>query len=323
VAALKPSDIPSEPAGARFLVTGGAGFLGKRIVNELVKLNCDVAVLDLPEALASAGLSQSSRLSMTGSSLLDSTALRAAVKDKDYIVHLAAISDVGRAFRDPAEAFSVNCLGTQNLLEAVRTSGSDPFFMLSSSFVIYKSPPDYSPIDEAHPIAPSNPYGYSKACQDQMVDVYGKIYGLREARLRLSPFFGPGQRETNILLFLMKAMRNEDILIEGGRQSRDWNYVDNVVSAFVEVARRNRSGALNIGGGKEISVNGVVSAVLRLTRSRSRVIRNPYRPGESSRTRVLLDTTRAKRQIGYSPRVSFEEGLRLLYADVNKSLPSR
>jgi UDP-glucose 4-epimerase len=193
----------------------------------------DVYLLDTPEAISARIGDNPSPYHLVPKLILDFDTLGEVVRDKEVVVHLAVVSDVVQAMNSPRDAFLVTCLGTQNLLEAVRKSTVDPQLILSSSFTVYKSPPDYLPIDERHPIGPGSPYAVTKAFQDQMTAAYGEIYGLREARLRFAAFFWPGQKDVNILRFILKALRNEDIVIEGGEQTRDWNFVSNVVQAIL------------------------------------------------------------------------------------------
>lgn len=297
------------------LITGGAGFIGTHLATHLANQGFHPIVFDnFSEFGLSKGTSGASSLkgvSFVRDDILDQSAVERAIQGSGYVLHLAAISDVAFGFKDPQTTFRVNCEGTMNVLEAARKADLDRLVM-ASSFTVYKGPPEKTPIPEDHPIAPPTPYGATKAFQDLMARAYHVSYGLPIVIFRMAPVFGPGQPPKSIVGFIRLALAGEAIEVEGGQQSRDWNYIDNCVHAFMQsVEGKGRDGeAYNIGGGEEVTVAGIVRKVIALTGSKSRIVTKPYRPGEGPNSRFCLDIAKARRELGYEVAVSFEEGLR-------------
>jgi len=296
------------------LVIGGAGFVGTHLTAELARGGFEVTVFDKLEGVKmhedNRGDSKSLSISFLKGDILDRNAIDQALRDSEYVIHLAAVPDVGLSSKDPVATFRVNCEGTMNVLEAARRT--DPQrLVVASSFRIYKDPPVKVPLPEDHPISPPTPYGVSKAFQDLMAKSYHVSYGLPIIILRMSPVFGPGQRHGAMFHFIERALKGEPLEISGGRQSRDWNYVSNCVHAYLLALSKGLVGeAYNIGSGKEISVEDLATKVIAAVGSASPIVRTPYKPGEGPKSRFCLDIRKAREEFGYEPNVDFEEGLK-------------
>ena len=214
---------------------------------------------------------------------------------------------------NPRLDFRTNALGTLTLLEQARKSDIGRF-VYTSSAAVYGAP-KYVPIDEEHPTAPLSPYGISKLTGERYCLLNHSQYGVPTVSLRLFNVFGPGQRDNQyagvIKKFLTLAGRKQAPTIYGnGRQTRDFVHVSDVVHALL-LARKRKAAVgqvMNIGTGKETSINRLADVIARIANLKKRPVHLPAREGDISRSVAKVE--RARRLLGFEARVSLEEGLR-------------
>ena len=294
--------------GARILVTGGAGFIGRHVVRALTQAGASVVVADLKPCAAPQG-----GRSMAGD--LCDPAFRDAVvtPDLDGIVHLAAITSVLASVEDPAGVYALNVAATAGLLELARVRGV-PRFILASTNAVIGDVGDRV-IDESLAPRPLTPYGGSKAACEMLLSAYQGSYGMTTCALRLTNVYGTGMAaKDSFVPRLMRAARDGGkVEVYGdGSQSRDLVNVLDVAQGLLLAWRRGVTGPLVLGGGRSVSVLDMVAAASRASGTQIPVRHVPGKPGEMPAVRVDLGRARS---FGYQPAVGLEEGLREVWAD--------
>jgi len=299
----------------RYLVTGGAGFIGSHTVDELVRRGREVTVLDDLSTGKTANLSQvNSKIKFIQESIVNLEALREACRNVDCVIHLAAQTSVPRSIKDPLETNLINVTGTLNVLVAAREAKVQHVVFASSCAVYGKT--STLPIAENAVLDPISPYGISKQLGEAYGRVFQDLYGLEFISLRYFNVFGPrqdpGSPYSGVLsLFNENLVRGTTPTIYGdGEQSRDFIYVENVVQAIL-LASEIKSGkfqAINIGTGNRYTLNQTLALLEKIAGRPARATHAPARDGDIRDSQA--DISLAKRALGYQPSVTFEEGLR-------------
>jgi UDP-glucose 4-epimerase len=300
------------------LVTGGAGFIGSHLVEELVARGRQVRVLDnftsgKDEYLEAVG----KRVEVIRGDILDSAIVRAAMAGVQRVFHQAALRSVPRSVDDPAATNRVNVEGTLNVLVAARDAGVQRVVYASSSSAYGNS--QAMPLREDQPPAPVSPYAVSKLAGEYYCRVFTRVYGLPTVALRYFNVFGPRQDPNGpyaavIPRFLLAALHEQSLEIHGdGLQSRDFTFVQNVVQANCLAADSPDAvgEVFNVACGRQQSLQEIVALIGHALPAEARPIRwhhTPARPGDVRHTRA--DIGRAKRLLGYRVIVDFAEGLR-------------
>ncbi|MFB3883003.1 MAG: SDR family oxidoreductase [Armatimonadota bacterium] len=301
---------------ARYLVTGGAGFIGSHIVDALVARGDSVVVLDNLSTGKLANLEQSrERIDFVEADLRNPEALSAACRGVDCVFHHAAIASVPRSVEHPIASNEVNASGTLGLLVAARDAGVRRVVYAGSSSAYGDAAS--MPVTEQTPVAPLSPYAVSKHIGELYCQVFSRLYGLETVVLRYFNVFGPRQDPASeyaavIPKFITALQRGQSPVIFGdGEQTRDFVYVGNVVEANLLAS----SGAaapgrvLNIAGGARTSLNALVAAMQRVTEVSVAPTYAPPRPGDILHS--FADISRARELLGYQVTVPLDEGLRL------------
>lgn len=299
----------------RFLVTGGAGFIGSHTVDELVRRGHDVVALDDLSAGKTANLSQAKdKIKFIQSSIADLDAVREACRNVDSVIHLAAQTSVPRSVKDPIETNLVNVNGTLNVLVAARDAGVKRVVFACSCAVYGKT--SALPICEDAALVPISPYGLSKQVGEAYGRVFQEMYGLEFVSLRYFNVFGPrqdpGSPYSGVLSLFNAALFSgaQPGVYGDGEQSRDFVYVENVVQANLLAAeRKNVSGlAFNIGMGNRCTLNQTLTLLEKITGRPARAKYSAAREGDIRDSEA--DIGLAKQVLAYQPRVDFEEGLK-------------
>ncbi|HKS68061.1 MAG TPA: SDR family oxidoreductase [Candidatus Acidoferrales bacterium] len=299
----------------RYLVTGGAGFIGSHVVDELVRRKQDVIVLDdlstgKEENLAAVR----SKIELCVESVGDLAAVKAACAGVDFVMHLAAQTSVPRSIQKPLETNIANVDGTLNVLVAARDARVKRFVYAASSAAYGETPT--LPKTESMPAAPISPYGVSKYVGELYAQCFGRAYGLENVSVRFFNVFGPRQDPSSqysgvLSRFMLAVLRGEQPVVFGdGNQSRDFTYIDNIVAATLGACEaKNASGMVFNGGtGLQITLKEVLSLLERITGRKISPKYDPPRTGDVLHSQA--DISLAHRVLGYRPVVDFEEGLR-------------
>ncbi len=297
----------------RFLITGGAGFLGAALSNRLAAGGHQVRVVDDLSAGDPARLDE--RVLFTRGSVLDRPKLWTLLQDVDCIYHLAARVLVSESILYPREYDEVNVGGTVTVMEAMRDAGVQRV-VLASSGAIYGEQAR-QPVREDQRPNPQSPYAVSKLAAEHYVRTIGALWGIETVILRIFNAYGPGQQlppshPPVVPRFLQQALQGGSLVIFGsGAQSRDFVYVEDVVEALAaastasDVDRR----IINVGYGRETSINDLVALVEEAVGRKVEVLHSPAESGGVSR--LYADISLARQLLGYEPRVGLREGLRL------------
>ena len=296
------------------LVTGGAGFIGSHTVELLLKEGYEVKILDNLCSGKKENISSIlDRVKLIIGDIRDKDVLKNAIKDSQYIIHLAAVVSVDEAIENPIKTFEVNSQATVQLLEFARIFDIDKV-VYASSTAVYGEPIDI-PLREDHPTRPINPYGAAKLAGESAMEAYNKTYALSTISLRYFNVYGPrmrgGQYAGVISKFLEAARIDEELKIYGdGNQTRDFIHVYDVANANKIALESHEVGVFNIGTGKETKIIDLANLIIRLMESRSRVLFVEPRPGDIYRS--VADITKARKILHWEPKISLEEGLKSL-----------
>jgi len=295
----------------RAVVTGGAGFIGSHVVEALLGRGDEVHVVD--------NLVTGKRENLASGATLHERDIREPLDDvfaavrPELVVHLAAQADVGTSVEQPRFDAEVNVLGTLNVLEAARPHGAQLVFS-STGGAIYGE--CERPAREDDPRRPVSPYGTAKLAAEEYLATWNRLHGTSHVVLRFANVYGPRQLaklEGGVVAIFTERLRaGAGVTIFGdGEQTRDFVYVGDVVAAVL-AAIGHGGGTFNVGTGEETSVNALFETCRRIAEVDTDPGYAPARAGDALRS--VVDVSRAERELGWRPRCSLDEGLRLTWA---------
>jgi UDP-glucose 4-epimerase len=297
----------------KYLVTGGAGFIGSNIAGTLQDQG-DVLIVD---DLSTGKYRNIEPLVNDGarfyeSSILDTEKLLAITKEVDYIFHQAALPSVARSIKDPIKTNNVNVSGTLNVLEAARTNHVKKVIYASSSSVYGES--KTLPKKESMTPNPISPYAVSKLTSEYYCRTYSKIFGLPTVCLRYFNVYGQKQNPQSeysavIPKFITRILQGKQPTINGdGNHTRDFTYIKDVVQANIKAMKPKTEGIFNVAYGEKTSLNELVNKIMELTSIYVNVKYGPERPGDIKDS--LADISKARKQLGYRPKYDINRGLK-------------
>jgi nucleoside-diphosphate-sugar epimerase len=300
---------------ALYLVTGGAGFIGSHIAEELVKREERVRVLDNLSTGKHENLQHlMSAIEFIEGDLLNQEMTARAVEGVDFVLHQAAIPSVPRSIEDPKSTTENNLTSTLHLLLAARDAGVKRVIYASSSSVYGDSPT--LPKREDFTPAPLSPYAASKLAGEYYCQVFSQVYGLETVSLRYFNVFGPRQDPLSLYAaviprFITAALAKKPLVVYGdGEQSRDFSFVANVVQANLLACEAEgiAGETLNVAGGRQTSLNQLIRELQAIVTADLYVEYDDPRPGDVKHS--VASVEKAARLMGYESVVPFEEGLR-------------
>ena len=296
------------------LVTGGGGFIGSTIVDLLLREGYEVGVLDDFSTGDQKNLAQASSATIHEGDVTDAEFVRRTVKGYDAVVHEAALVSVSRSVEDPLRSSRVNVDGTLNLLIASQEAKVKKFIFASSSSV-YGDTATLPKTEDMNTL-PISPYAVSKLAAENYCRVFARVHGLCTVCLRYFNVYGPRQKHgpySGVIPAFVRSVTSDNppVIFGDGAQTRDFTYVEDVAEANILCLRRpvEPGTVLNIGMGKQVSINELAATVERLLeRPDLGVKHEPTRRGDTRMS--YSDITKARATIGYSPRFTLEDGLR-------------
>ena len=292
----------------RVLITGGAGFIGSHIA-EYFNGKADIRVLDNLRSGYKSNLDGLDVEFIEGD-ICDRAAVKAAMKDVDYVFHLAAMVSVPESMFKIAECVDINVHGLLNVLEEAADAGVKKL-CFSTSAAIYGDNPVVPKLETMIP-EPKSPYAITKLDGEYYCNMFTREGRLQTACLRYFNVFGPRQDpksayEAAIPIFTAKAVTNEDITIFGdGEQTRDFIYVKDIVEANVFMAMNDFTGVYNIAYGSKITINDLVKEIVKVTNSKSKVLHLDERPGDVKHSMAGVEKLAST---GFKPKHTFAEGM--------------
>ncbi|HEX4207423.1 MAG TPA: SDR family oxidoreductase [Ktedonobacteraceae bacterium] len=304
-------------ARARYLITGGAGFIGSHIAETLLKRGETVRVFDNLATGRQTNLEAlrglPGHLEAIHGDIRNLEAVKVAVEGTEVVFHQAALASVPRSIADPVKSLETNINGTQHVLLAARDLGVRRVVYASSSSVYGNTPT--LPKHEGMPTAPMSPYAVQKLTGELLCGVFTRIYGLETVALRYFNVFGPRQDPASeyaaVIPRFLTALINEGrpIVYGDGEQTRDFTYIENVVQAnlLAAIAPDAAGEAMNIGCSTRISLNHVLGVAGDLLGHKVEAEYRDPRPGDVRDS--LADISKAHNLLGYVPTLSFVEGL--------------
>lgn len=292
----------------KVLITGGAGFIGSHIAQHF-QGKADVVLLDNFRTGFKSNL-ENLNVELIEASITDTDAIKKAVKNVDYIFHLAAMVSVPESMDNPQECVEINTQGTLNLLKAASDSGVKKL-VLSSSSAIYGNNPVLPKKENMYP-EPMSPYAITKLDGEYYCQMFNDNNWLNTVSLRYFNVFGPRQNPKSqyaaaIPIFITKAIANEDVTIFGdGQQTRDFVYVKDVVAANAFFAMNDLAGVYNVAYGKSITVQALAEDIVKMLGSQSQIVNLQERPGDVKHS--VADVSKLK-ETGFEAGNTFDAGL--------------
>tara|TARA_B110000027_G_scaffold84865_1_gene90073 strand:+ start:5699 stop:6679 length:981 start_codon:yes stop_codon:yes gene_type:complete len=300
----------------KYLITGGAGFIGSHLVEELIKRNNEVVVIDNFSTGRKTNLDsiKSKKLKIIKSDISKYIKIEKHFKNVDKVFHLAALADIVPSIEDPYSYFDSNVLGTLNVLRA-SLKYKIKKLVYSASSSCYGIPENY-PTNEHSTIKPQYPYALTKWMGEELVLHWSKLYKLNCTSLRLFNVYGTKSRTSGTYgamfgVFLAQKIYGKPFTIVGdGEQKRDFTYVSDVVQAFLKASNAKEPGKIyNVGSGETVSINKVVSYL------KGKKVFIKKRPGEPDVT--FADIKMIKNELKWSPKISIKQGIELLISNIN------
>jgi nucleoside-diphosphate-sugar epimerase len=299
---------------AQYLVTGGAGFIGSHLAEELVRRGERVRVADSLITGKRQNLAHVPGVEFIEGDLADADVARRAVEGMDYVLHQAAIPSVPRSVQDPVTSNRANIDAALNVLVAARDAGVRRVVYAGSSSAYGDTPT--LPKVETMPTAPLSPYALQKLVAEQYCQMFTKLYGLETVTIRYFNVFGPRQDPSSpysgvISLFISALAEGRQPTIYGdGGQTRDFTYVANVVDGVLRACHANGASGevINVATGGRISLNELFQTLRSLTGAKVEPIYQDTRAGDVRDSQADID--KARRLLGYEPGIGLAEGLK-------------
>lgn len=295
---------------AKILVTGGAGFIGSNVADRFISLGHKVVIIDNLSTGFKENVNPKARFYKVD---INSKKIEQVFEDEkpEILCHHAAQIDVRKSVADPIFDAKVNIEGTLNLLNNCVKYKTKKVIFASTGGALYGEQ-DYFPADEKHPERPLSPYGIAKLAIEKYLYFFRESYGLDYVSLRYANVYGPRQSPWGeagvVAIFTQKFLSGEKAIINGdGKQTRDYVYVKDVVTANLQALKHTESDFFNIGTGIETNVNAIFRLLKKNTGSKQEEIHGLKKPGEQKRS--VLDYSKAKKILGWSPKYRLEEGM--------------
>lgn len=300
--------------GKKVVVTGGSGFIGSNLTQELSKENQVTVVDNLSTGYLEniQNFINSGDIIFVEGSITDMDLLQKLFEDVDYIFHQAAIPSVPRSVKDPISSNYTNVNGTLNVLVAARDNNVKKLVYASSSSAYGDTP--VLPKSEDMKPCPLSPYAISKLTAEYYCQVFSDVYNLATASLRYFNVFGPRQDPSSeyaavIPKFIGSVLNDKSPIVYGdGEQTRDFTFVDDVVNANILAAESMSKGVFNIASGKRISINDLAGLIMELLDKDLDITHIEPQPGDIKHS--LADISKAREQIKYIPKFNVKDGLK-------------
>lgn len=296
----------------KYLVTGGAGFVGSHLIEQLVAEENEVVCLDDFSTGKRTNIAKfADKISIVEGDIRNPQFVRNAVKGVESVFHLAAQISVNRSTKEPLFDASVNIEGAINLLEAVRQSSAKRIVYVSTGGAIYGEP-NVLPASEETIEEPISPYGISKLVAEKYLKWFSDVYGISYSIIRPANIYGPRQDPLGeagvISIFLGRIKDNNSVEIFGdGRDSRDYVYVKDISNICIKAMNSNKKDIYNAGTGKQTNLLDLVEIIEKVTKSHVKKEFSPPRPGDVKH--ISLDASKAREELNWTPSTDLEVGI--------------
>ncbi len=298
----------------KILVTGGAGFIGSSLSDELIKRRHQVVIVDNLSTGFKKNINPEAKFFQANLANFKKIDNILKKEKPQAVFHLAAQIDVRKSVANPLADARINILAGINLIKLAREYGVKKFIFSSTGGTIYGDT-QKRPTKESHPEWPLSPYGIAKLTIDKYLNYFNQVCGLKYTSLRYGNVYGPRQNPLGeagvVAIFLNKMLRGEQPVINGdGRQTRDYVFVDDVVKANISALQNiNKIGVFNIGTGKEASVNEIFRLIRNCAGNKKiKEEHGPAKPGEQLTS--CLNASRARQELNWQPKINLDEGIK-------------
>ncbi|MBI4014458.1 MAG: GDP-mannose 4,6-dehydratase [Candidatus Aenigmarchaeota archaeon] len=291
---------------ARVLITGGNGLIGSHLAERLIARGDEVALLDVIFNSNTRGI----KCEKINADVRDAKAVEKAAEGKDVIIHFAAVSRVAWGQERPVECVETNSIGTANVLEAARKANA--FVFIGSSREVYGEP-EKNPVSETARKEPVSIYGITKLSGEKLLMAYRKYFKLRGAIFRFSNVYGSTRdlEERVIPIFIRKALKNETLKLNGGAQILDFTHLDDTLDGILRAYDKRAAidgEDVHFVTGRGASVAELAKLTVKAARSSSHIITGPVKSFDVQK--FVGDNSKAKKLLGWTPKISLEEGLK-------------
>lgn len=300
---------------AKILITGGAGFIASHIADKYTKLGHKVAIIDNLATGFRRNINKKAKFYKTD--IKNKTAIEKIFKKErpETVNHHAAIAEVVKSLRDPIPTYETNVLGTANVLRAFGEYGvgkNKKFIFSSTGGAIYGQP-DKIPADEKTPAIPLSPYGLSKLLGEEIIKFYTNHYGFKYLIFRYPNVYGPRQNpkgEAGVVAIFGGLMKSDQrpIIYGNGTKTRDYVYIDDIVSANVIALKKGKNEIINLGSGKETGDKKIYDLTAKAIDFKEKPIFAPARKGEVYR--IAISGKKAEKMLGWKAKISIEVGIK-------------
>ncbi len=307
----------------KYLITGGLGFIGSNLTEKILDLGNKVVVIDNCCDYYDPRIKNSNIESFKDNSNYE--LFIGDIRDKkfldkvfskynfDCIIHLAAMAGVRNSIENPILYQEVNCIGTQNILDCMKSYNIKNIIMTSSSSVYGNCDTPFK--EDMNLSNPVSPYAATKRFNEMMINIYHDIYNINAIVLRLFTVYGPRQRpDLAISKFTELILNNKEIPMYGdGSSLRDYTYIDDIISGIIKSidyieSNSNVNEIINLGNSKQIELKKMINTLGKILNIKPKIKKLPMQPGDVIQT--YADITKAKKMLGYEPKVTFEEGVK-------------
>jgi len=297
---------------SKYLITGGAGFIGSHLCKKLLDLDHEVICLDNfynGSYNNIRGLFNYGKFNFIEGDILDLNLIKEITVGVDHIFHLAAQIHVEKSIIRPEETLDINVRGTKSLLDICKSNRSISMTLASSAEVYGESPGEHT---ELSPCRPQSPYAASKVAAEALCLSYFHTYGTDVRILRNFNTFGPRQKSSGygsvIAIFTKRALAGEPLIIYGdGHQTRDYQHIEDVVQGYITSQNIPKGEIVNTGVGQDYTINSIAELVIKLSKSKSSIVHDDPRPGE---VKKLLSNVDKIKEFGHVNTLTLEQGLK-------------
>ena len=300
----------------RILVTGGAGFIGSEVVSQLIKKNAMVTVIDNFSFGKKQYLPKKNNLKIIEGDITDEKVVSRAVKDQEFVIHLAALPFIPDSFHYPANFFNVNAIGTVNLLwKSIQSKTVTRFIHISTSEVYGTA--QHVPMDENHPTAPHSTYAVSKLAGDRVAFTLHKENGFPVVIIRPFNSYGPQYTQPYIIPEIMNQLLigNKELMLGNIDATRDFTYVSDTANAIIRSldSKKAVGEIINVGSGNEISIRDLAFKISKVAKKKIKIRHDESRERPYDVNRLICNNKKASKLLGWKPKINMDQGLKKLF----------
>ena len=306
----------------RILITGGAGFIGSEVVSQLIKKNAIVTVLDNFSSGKKQYLPKKKNLKIIKGDITDEKVVSRAVKDQEFVIHLAALPFIPDSFHYPANFFNVNANGSVNLLwKSIQSKTVTRFIHISTSEVYGTA--QHTPMDENHPTVPHSTYAVSKLAGDRVAFTLHKENGFPIVIIRPFNSYGPQYTQPYIIPEIMNQLLigKKELTLGNIDATRDFTYVSDTADAIIRSldSKKAIGEIINVGSGNEISIRDLAFKISKIAKKKIKIIYDKSRERPFDVNRLICDNKKALRLLGWKPKINMDQGLKKLFQWATKN----